>query len=96
MECTTFVSKTKVLISCLVTVQLIGVFKFVFAYAKSSFSYDLAHNLDEHIFLLKSLFRIYCIYSDLYYFVRELLFVLQILFCIRKYLNWCLILFILR
>ena len=34
-------SKTKMLISCAISVQLIGVF--VFAYAKSRFSHDTAH-----------------------------------------------------
>ena len=34
-------AKTKALISCAVTVQLICVF--VFAYAKSRFSHDVAH-----------------------------------------------------
>ena len=36
-----YVAKTKPLISCAVTVQLICAF--VFAYAKSRFSHDLAH-----------------------------------------------------
>ena len=41
MECTIRIAKTKALISCAVTAQLICVF--VFAYAKSRFSYDAAH-----------------------------------------------------
>ena len=39
-DCTIFVAKTKALISCIVTAQLIRVF--VFAYAKSRFSHDAA------------------------------------------------------
>ena len=39
-DCTIYVAKTKVLISCAVTEQLICVF--VFAYAKSRFSHDTA------------------------------------------------------
>ena len=41
MDCTIYVAKTKVLISCEVIFQLICVF--VFAYAKSRFSHDTAH-----------------------------------------------------
>ena len=40
MNCSIYVAKTKALISCAVTVQLICVF--VFAYAKSRFSHDVA------------------------------------------------------
>ena len=40
-DCTIYVAKTKALMSCAVTVQLICAF--VFAYAKSRFSYDAAH-----------------------------------------------------
>ena len=43
-DCTIYVEKTKALISCAVTAQLICVF--VFAYAKSWFSHDVAHILD--------------------------------------------------
>ena len=38
-----YVAKTKVLISCTVTAQLICAF--VFAYAKSKFSHDAAHTI---------------------------------------------------
>ena len=41
MDCTTYVAKTKALISCTVTVQLI--YAFICAYAKSSFSHEGAH-----------------------------------------------------
>ena len=41
MDCTIRVAKTKALISCTVTAQLICVF--VFAYEKSQFSYYEAH-----------------------------------------------------
>ena len=40
-DCTICLAKTKALISCAVTAQLICVF--VFAYAKSRFSHDAAH-----------------------------------------------------
>ena len=40
-DCTIYAAKTKALISCEVTVQLICVF--VFTYAKSRFSHDVAH-----------------------------------------------------
>ena len=40
-DCTIYVSKTKVLISCMVTTQLICTF--VFTHAKSRFSHDAAH-----------------------------------------------------
>ena len=40
-DCTVCVAKTKALISCVVTAQLICVF--VLAYAKSQFSHDTAH-----------------------------------------------------
>ena len=40
-DCTIYVAKTKALISCAVTAQLI--FVFIFAYAKSRFSHDAAH-----------------------------------------------------
>ena len=43
-DCTICVAKTKVLISCAVTAQLIC--GFVFAYAKSRFSHDGAHISD--------------------------------------------------
>ena len=42
-DCTIYVAKTKALISCAATVQLI----FVFTYAKSRFSHDMAHICDE-------------------------------------------------
>ena len=41
MDCTVHVVKTKVLISCAFTAQLICLF--VFAYAKSRYSHDVAH-----------------------------------------------------
>ena len=41
MECSIYVAKTKGLISCAVTAELIC--GFVFAYAKSWFSHDAAH-----------------------------------------------------
>ena len=41
MDCITRAAKTKALISCAVTAQLIC--GFVFAYAKSRFSHDVAH-----------------------------------------------------
>ena len=41
MNCTSYVAKTKALISFAVTAKLICVF--VFAYAKSQFSHDEAH-----------------------------------------------------
>ena len=41
MECTIYEVKTKTLISCAVTVQLICAF--VFAYANSRFTHDVAH-----------------------------------------------------
>ena len=41
MDCTIRIAKTKALISCAVTAQLICVF--VFAYAKSWFSHNEAH-----------------------------------------------------
>ena len=40
-DCTIYVAKTKALISCVVTAQLISAF--VFAFAKSQFSYNEAH-----------------------------------------------------
>ena len=40
MDCTVYVAKTKALISCAVTVQLICAF--VFAYAESRFSHEAA------------------------------------------------------
>ena len=40
-NCTFYVAKTKALISCAVTVQLICIF--VFTFAKSRFSHDAAH-----------------------------------------------------
>ena len=40
-DCTIYLAKTKALISCVVTAQLIC--SFVFAYAKSRFSHDAAH-----------------------------------------------------
>ena len=40
-DCTIYIAKTKALISCAVTAQLICVF--VFAYAKRRFSHDAAH-----------------------------------------------------
>ena len=43
MDCTTRVAKTKALIGCAVTAQLIRVF--VFAYAINRFSHDTAHML---------------------------------------------------
>ena len=45
-DCTIFVAKTKALISCAVTTQLICTF--VFTYAKSRFSYDMAQLKDLH------------------------------------------------
>ena len=42
-DCTIRVAKTKALISCAVTAQLICVF--VFAYAKIRFSHVAAHNI---------------------------------------------------
>ena len=39
--CTIYVAKTKALMSCVVTAQLICAF--VFAYAKNRFSHDAAH-----------------------------------------------------
>ena len=56
MDCTIYVAKTKVLISCAVAVQLISCVvtaqlncSFVFAYAKSRFSHDVAHLLNEKV-----------------------------------------------
>ena len=46
MYCTIYVGKTKVLIRCLITAQLICVF--VWAYAKSRFSHD-ASQMSLHI-----------------------------------------------
>ena len=44
MDCTNYVVKTKALVSCAVTAQLIC--RFVFPYAKSRFSHDMAHILE--------------------------------------------------
>ena len=41
MDCAICIAKTKVLISCVVTAQLICIF--VFAYAISRFSHNVAH-----------------------------------------------------
>ena len=49
MDCTIYVAKMKALVNCAVTAQLIC--GFVFAYAKSRFSYDEAHNY--HILIKK-------------------------------------------
>ena len=47
IDCTIYVVKTKVLISCAVTAQLICTFV-VFAYVKTGFSHDMAHmRLDD-------------------------------------------------
>ena len=48
MDCTIYVAKTKSLISCAVSAQLISIF--VFAYAKSGFSHDAAQILSCPIF----------------------------------------------
>ena len=40
MDCTMYVAKTKALISCAVTVQLVCAF--IFTHAKIRFSYDMA------------------------------------------------------
>ena len=45
-DCTICVAKTKALISCAVTAQLICVF--VFAYARNRFSHDTAHIRLKH------------------------------------------------
>ena len=45
MNCTIRVAKTKALISCTVTAQLICVF--VFSYAKTRFSHNAAHMASE-------------------------------------------------
>ena len=45
MDCTIRVAKTKALISFAVTAKLICVF--VFAYAKSRFSHDVAHMIGD-------------------------------------------------
>ena len=45
-DCTIYVAKTKVLISCVVTAQLICIF--VFAYAKSRFSHGIILNILKH------------------------------------------------
>ena len=45
MNCTSYVAKTKALISFTVTAKLICVF--VFAYAKSRFSHDTAHRIHK-------------------------------------------------
>ena len=42
-----YVAKTKALISCVVTMQLIGAF--VFTFAKSRFSHDVAHHNKSQI-----------------------------------------------
>ena len=52
MDCTIHIAKTKALISCTVTAQLICVF--VFAYAKTRFSHNEAHILTT----LEKLFQI--------------------------------------
>ena len=44
MNCIIDVAKTKALISCTVTAQLIC--SFVFVYVKSRFSHDAAHNIE--------------------------------------------------
>ena len=51
MDCSIYVAKTKALISCAVTVQLISVF--VFAYAKKRFSHDPAHVIKVFQFVKK-------------------------------------------
>ena len=51
MDCTIYVAKTKALISFAVTAKLICVF--VFAYAKSRFSYDEAHWVSEYLGILQ-------------------------------------------
>ena len=48
MDCTNYVAKTKALISSAVTALLIC--GFVFAYAKSRFSHDVAHILEYMYF----------------------------------------------
>ena len=45
-NCTIYEAKTKVLVSCAVTAQLIC--DFVFAYAKSRFYHDVAHIISEY------------------------------------------------
>ena len=47
MDCTIYIAKTKALISCAVTTQLICIF---FKYAKSMFSHDTAQCLFSHVF----------------------------------------------
>ena len=47
MACTIYVAKTKALISCTVTAQLICAF--VCAYAKSRFSHDAAQKSITHV-----------------------------------------------
>ena len=55
-DCTICVAKTKALISCAVTAQLIC--DFVFAYAKSHFSHEVAHiyqySVQEKLFIKES------------------------------------------
>ena len=53
-DCTYHVVKTKALISCAVTVQLICAF--VFTYAKSRFSYDTAQLISTLLIPLKKSF----------------------------------------
>ena len=53
-DCTYHVVKTKALISCAVTVQLICAF--VFTYAKSRFSYDTAQLISSLLIPLKKSF----------------------------------------
>ena len=53
-DCTSYVAKTKALISCAVTVQLIC--DFDFAYAKSWLSHEAAHILDKMGLITNSCF----------------------------------------
>ena len=56
MDCTICIAKTKAMISCAVTVELICVF--VFAYAKSRFSHNEAHIVLLRAYSLNGMFRI--------------------------------------
>ena len=72
-DCTTYVAKTKALISFTVTVQLICVF--VFAYAKSRFSHDAAQFILVSILLfllkVKSLYLFYLFKIEGYHVTRS-------------------------
>ena len=58
MYCTIYAAKTKVLIRCMIILQLICAFVLFFAYAKIRFSHDVAHiikrrEVGEYVFYIE-------------------------------------------